>query len=262
MKVIARILLIITAIPIFVLLVISVNIKFQFLNSNFWIQSFNRGNVYKQLSEDLKGRLQERTVEEGGNASDVEDLSSLISENNIKIFFEENIKSVILYANGKSPEIIVTFPFSNNLWNLSQTMKLSDFLKENNIEIINPSDIQKISNIGHISTAVFILLAIFSIAVCILLFVLTNKGSHFTCLGLPFLFSGIIFIFLYAAGIFSGNILLNEFVGNSNVGKSMTAIIAMPIIDKLSTVWLWTGFLFIVSGIVLFFIKKPANNQR
>ena len=89
MKFVSKILLIILSVPILVLCVLSINVRLQFLSSDFWIGTFEKADVYTQISTSLSSRLLDKVVAGGGKGSDVAVLSSLISPNILKIFFEE-----------------------------------------------------------------------------------------------------------------------------------------------------------------------------
>lgn len=261
MKVFAKILLTFLAMPVFLLLILSINIRFQFLDSEFWTNTFEKGNVYQKISNKIDSSLESSTIGSGGMADDVTSLSSLVSEENIKVFFEENVKSFTEYANGKSSEIMVTFPFSNNIWNLSQKMELTQFLKENNIGTVNKEDLKNISRFGTwswMATSSLILAIIF---IYTLLYLLTDSGKHLISLGLVSLFSGILMVAFFAAGKFGSSIISRDFIESTNLGKSIIAIVSIPVIKAVAVIWFWAGIAAVILGIILFFVKKPVYNQ-
>lgn len=262
MKILANILLAIIPIPLLILLVLSVNIRFQFLEYDFWINTFKKGNVYQKVSDKIRDNLELNAIKSGGTANDVIDLSSLVSADNVENFFEDNVQNFLLYANGKSPEIMVSFPFTNNLWKTSSKIELKDLLEEFNIEMVSQNDIQALSRFGTISSALTFGLSLLLILNILLMYVFTKSGKHLISLGVSFTFSGIMTIACFIAGKFAVEVISRDFSDNINIGKSLSVIIATPVIDNLVQAWLWFGIFFLVTGMILFFLKKPANNQK
>lgn len=262
MKVLANILLVITTIPLFLLFVFSINLRFQFMNADFWMNAFKEGNTYQTVSDQIKNNLESNAIKSGGLAGDVIDLSNLVSVDNVESFFEDNVQNFLLYANGKSPEIMVSFPFSNSMWDLSSKMKLTDVIEEYNIEIINPSDIESISKYGKISWVATITLFVLTNLSIFLMYILTKPGKHLVFHGITLTLSGIIMTAIYVVGRFVSEVVLKDYSIGANIGKSLFAIIASPVIQSAVQTWLWFGASSLILGIILFFIKKPANNQK
>ena len=249
MKVLGKILLTVLAIPVFILLILSINIRFQFLNSKYWIGAFEKGNVYQKISNKIRNSLEIGAIEGGGQASDVTDLSTLVSEENVKVFFEENTISFVDYANGNSDKVMVTFPFSNNILDLSQKMELTEFLSENNIEIFSGVDIKNISQFGKWSWIAMNVLLLLTLLIYLFLYLLTTPGKKLSPLGMSALLSGIFTLAVFAAGQFANSVIERDFVGNSNIGKSILAIVAVPVVREVSLVWLASGIFCAMNGL-------------
>ena len=262
MKVLANILLTFVSIPLLILLVFSVNIRFQFLKYDFWINTFEKGNIYQKISDEIKTNLESNAIKSGGKANDVIDLSSLISADNVEKFFDENIQSFLQYANGKSSEIMISFPFTNDLWKASSKIKLTDLLEEYNIETVSKTDIQAISKLGKLSWAVTLSLTFLIFLIIFLMYIFTKSGRHLVSLGISFTFSGVVAIACFVAGKFAAEIISRDFSSSTNIGKSLSVIIAAPVINNSVQLWFWFGISFLITGIILFFLKKPANNQK
>lgn len=271
MRFVARALLVIIAVPIFILTVLSINIRFQFLSSRFWINTFEKGNIYSQISENVENRLISKVVAEGGGKSDVALLSNLISPTSLKDFSEKNIRNILLYANGKSSQIMVFTPVplgkipegfgKNNLENFSEEIPLTDFLKGFDISGIGESDIQAISDFG---TWAWILTAgSFSLLVLalVLAYLTTNSGKHLITPGMALILPGIFMLTAYLVGSFAGRVLTDDFRESTNVGTSLAAIIIPPVIQNVVQIWIWFGTFAVILGILLFFLKKPVYND-
>lgn len=272
MKFVAKVILIILSIPISILCILSINIRFQFLSFGFWANSFERGNVYSQISKSLEDRLVAKVVAEGGRKSDIGVLSNLISSSGLKNFFEENAMGVLDYANGQSSEITVFAPnlmesskegFDiGDLGSLSQKMRLSDFLKEYNVAGLSESDILIISKFGIWSWMLLGVSFTLLILVLALIYLLTNGGKYLKAQGVALTLSGSLILIVYFAGTFLSKLLTERFVGSSNVGASLIAIAAPPIIKNVLQIWIWFGVSAVFLGILLFFIRKPVYNYK
>jgi len=242
------------------------------LSSDFWIRTFERADVYTQISTSLSSRLLDKVVAGGGERSDVTVLSSLISPNILKTFFEENIKSTLLYANGKSSEIIIFMPFSadsilrgvkaEDLGNFSEKMTLNDFLKKFNITEIDEKDIQIISKFGIWSWLLVVSSSLLLALVLVLTYILTGVGKRLTTMGIELTLSGICVLAVIFLADFIVRSFMESFTGSTNVGTSLVAIIAPPVIENVAQVWVWFGISSLILGVLAFFIKKPDNSIR
>lgn len=271
MKIVAKILLILISIPVFFLCIISINIRFQFLESGFWINSFEKGNVYSQISTSLKDRLIAKVVANGGKGSDVADLSSLISPRNLRLFFENNAKSILTYANGGSKEINVFVPLAaesvpdgadlKDIESTSRQMSLKEFLKEFNITIFAESDITYIAKFGFWSWVFTSVSFALLILIFILIYSLTKAGSRLTAAAVSFSLSGILAGVVYFTANALSSTLSAKFINSPNIGRALAVIIAPPIVANVAQIWLWFGVSGLILGILLFFVKKPAINK-
>ncbi len=259
------------AAPIFILAVLSLNIRFQFLSLGFWINTFEKGNVYSQISENVENRLVSRVVAEGGGKNDIALLSNLISPDSLKNFSEKNIKNILLYANGKSPQIMIFTPVplgkipegfgKNNLEDFSEEIPLTDFLKGFDISGIKESDIQAVSNFG--TWAWILTFGSFSLLLLVLAlaYLATDPGRHLVTPGMALILPGIFMLTAYLAGSFAGRVLTEEFRQSTNIGTSLAAIVVPPVIQNVARIWIFLGASAFVSGVLLFFLKKPVYND-
>lgn len=271
MKIIAKILLTILIIPVFLLFMFSINLRFQVLTPNFWMSTFNRGKVYSQISLYLNNKLESTVLAEGGKVGDVKTLSNFLSEESIKRFVEDNLVSFLTYANGRSKEIVVTVPFAattlpdnyglNDLGSTSQKMTLSGFLKQFQINGISDSQIQSISKYGYWSW----LFTVFSFVLFVIIFgleyLLTNAGRRLVVPGIGILLSGVVALILSVGGNYMSGEFMMKFVGSANMGTSIAAILLRPLVTNVVQIWTFFGLSGIFLGILLFFIRKPAINK-
>jgi len=263
MKFTAKFLLTVISIPVFILLMLSINIRFQFMSSKFWIDTFAKGNVYSKISTVITSKLESKVSDEGGVKSDITVLTDIISPLNVKSFFEENIRSILSYANGKAIVIEVyappLAPTSKDI--TLEKMSLSDFLSEYNISGLNQNTLQEIAKFGiwswlffSASLAVFLLIMTF-------MYLLATPGSHLGGMGVVLILSGALAVAFYFVLNYSAVLLVNNFTGSANIGTAMGVIAAPPVILEAVRIWGITGVLALLTGIVLFFLKKPAKTN-
>jgi len=271
MKFVLKLLLIILGIPVFLLFVLSVNIRFQLLSPDFWIGTFRNANTYSQISQSLSIRFVSRVVAEGGKVSDVELLSGLISPESISGFTEENISNLLTYANGKAPQLIVYMPLSlqgiaknadiTSINDLSQRMTFDEFVREYSIQDISQSDIVVISRFGMWSWIAFATSAILFILIVYLIYLLVPGGKRLVAPGILLLICGLLVLGGYFVGKSTATQLTANYLLSADIGQSLMAIIFPPLIYNLVHLWVWFGGIGTFLGVLLFFIRKPAINK-
>jgi hypothetical protein len=270
MKVVAKILLTILTIPILLLCILSINIRSQFMSSGFWINTFEHANVYSKISNSIENRLTPRVEAEGGKWSDIGELSNIISAKSIKNIFEDNIRSILSYANGRDKELMLYTPLPikdnlsqedlNNLDNYSEKNTVGDFIKEFNITSVNESDFKIISKFGIYSWIFTAVTYVLLLLILISGYLITSYGKHFISLGISLILSGTVIVGGYILGIISADILTSRFTQSTGIGTSLVAIMAPPVIFKITQIWIWFGVSTIIIGVMLLFMKKPVYN--
>lgn len=271
MKLIGKIFLTIIMVPLFVLFMISINIRFQFLSANFWTNTFERGGVYLQLSLYLKNKLESNVVAEGGKLSDIATLSNLLSEDSIKRFVEDNLTGFVNYTNGRTKELIVSVPFTatslpegfgvSDLGSTSQHMTLSGLLKQYQIRGITDAQIESMSKYGYYSWLFTIVVFVLFTGTVILQYLLTDHGRRLVALGIGLLIGGLFALAMSYFGHYMGQTFASGFVGSSNMATSIAAILIQSLSKNIVEIWLFFGISASVIGILLFFVRKPANNK-
>lgn len=267
MKLFAKILLVILSIPVFLICLISVNIRFQFLNSNFWIDTFRKSGVYEALSLSISKDLAVKTIDSGAKITDIYPLTSFASASTIDTFVEKNIIGVTDYANGKTVKLKVYAPKINkvndsvSVNSYFEEMSLEDFLTEYNVTNVRESDFKTISIFGKLSWALVITSVILFIAIVSLEYLLTNSGARLIAIGISMTFSGILSLVLYYFFSFVSKSFLENYNGNTSIGTVMVTSVFPPLIYNIVQIWLWIGVSVGIIGFLLFFIKKPAKNK-
>lgn len=94
---------------LFIIFLASLSLKFQLLNSSYWINSFEKNNVYPGLSKVLEKGLES----EGPGIK--------INDKILKNVFEKNIVNALDFINGKTEDLIFMLPqgnfnFKNQQW--------------------------------------------------------------------------------------------------------------------------------------------------
>jgi hypothetical protein len=80
--------------------------------------------------------------------------------------------------------------------------------------------------------------------------------------GIALAISGLVAMAIYFMGELTSSTLSVDFVGTTNLGSALLAILAPPLIQNTIHIWIWFGISSIVLGISLIFIKKPAYNKN
>lgn len=267
MKIVAKIFLTIVFIPIFILFLFSVNLRFQFLVPSFWQKGFESHYTYSKLASSISKSLESQTIAEGGRASDVEILTDLVSAENLKDVVSKNISNVLQYANGRSDEIIVYIPvskipkalLSKNFTVIKEQMKLTDLLKEFNMTGIPSSQVHLISKAGIFSWIFFGITSILLILLMYLLYRLVDSGKRLVAPGVALVLSGLSASIIAASGTIIRINWDKDLAVSANLGDSIIGIVAPPIIQGIFSAWSIFAVGTIVIGSVLFFVKKPVS---
>jgi len=139
-----------TVITIIYLLILT-TLVFFLLNPRFYQNSFSKPGVYKNLEKGLKAyarnslRMELAQQNKSYNNltvgqrkeidTQIEKLLTPISEENIRDFSDKNIQNILIYANGKTPELTIYLPIMK--WGLPKESieRLPDYLTTENINV-------------------------------------------------------------------------------------------------------------------------------
>lgn len=263
MKFIAEFFLTILAIPVFIILVLSINIRFQFLSSKFWIDTLEKGNVYTKISGVISDNLESKVVAGGGGKSDVVLLTNMISPLNVSDFARNNIQSVISFANGKENELSVYVPSFNLSGTPNPLEKISfmQFAKDYNISGVTQKDLDTLSKFGLWSKLLFGASVFLAVLILALLYLLAPHGKHLGGMGTALVISAVVTEGGYFLLNYFSRLLTDNFTHSSNIANAFGAVIAPPVIAETVKVWAAAAILMFVLGILLFFVKKPAKTN-
>lgn len=269
MKFFVRTILVIIYIPIFLIFLFAVNLRFQLLTPSFWDKTFSSGDTYSKLSESINKNLESQTIAEGGRASDVKILTDLITPENVKDAISRNINNVLQYANGKTKELTVYIPvnkipetlLSKNLNKVKTEMSLTALLKEFNVSGISASQIQLISRVGSVSWLVFITTSLLMVLLFYLLYISVGFGKRLVAPGMALIISGIVALFVVGAGTVIQINWAKDLAGSPNMGDSIIRMVVPPIIQSVLRVWLYSAVVVLILGFALVFVKKSEYNK-
>lgn len=267
MKIIAKLILTLLFIPVFLLFILAVNLRSQILAPSFWEKTFDINNTYSKLSISISKNLESQAEAEGGRAGDVKIFTDLASPENLKDAIDKNIYNILQYANGKSKEIIVYVPVNkiprelllNNFGGVTENMKLSDVLKEFNVSGITDAQILMISRTGTAAWIFLLATAFLIVLILYFLYLLVDSGKRLVTLGVPLILAGGIVSLASLLGAVIRVNWVKDMVDNPNLANSLIGTAVTPLFQGVLTVWTLFATVFIVIGFVLFFIKKPYN---
>ena len=267
MKFLIKLLLVILYVPVFLIFIFAVNLRFQLLTPSFWDKSFSSESTYSKLSVSINKNLESQTIAEGGTKGDVRILTDLITPENIKDTISKNINNLLLYANGKANDLNVYIPvnkipeslLSNNFNKVQTEMSLTELLKDFNVQGISASQIQLISRAGYISWLGFIISSILVVLLLGLLYIFVGVGKRLVAPGMVLVISGITALLVTGAGTIIRINWTKDLAGSPNMGDSIIGIVAPPIVQGLLNVWLYFAAASLILGFALFFVKKPVK---
>ena len=251
----------------FLLLILAVNFRLQFLSASFWQSNFNTNNIYAKLSSSISKDLESQTVAEGGRVSDVKPLTDIVTPENLKDVIGKNIVNVLNYANGKSPDLLVYIPvskipkslLSKSITGLKEQMKLSDLVKQFNVEGVSLAQIQAASRFGIIAWMLLIVTLLFLALLFYCIYLLVSPGKQLVAPGLAFILSGITIYLFSRIGNAVQTSLANDLSSSQSLGNSIVRIIVPSIIRGFLSVWTLSAIIATILGIILLFFKKNAR---
>jgi hypothetical protein len=269
MHFVLKIILTIIFVPLFLILLIAVTFRFQFLVPTFWENTFSTSNTYSNLAVSINKNLVAQTISEGGSRSDVNILTDLITPENLKDVINKNIVNVLSFANGSAKEIIVYVPINKipkslltkNFGSISDQMSLTTLLKEFNVSGITPAEIQMVSRLGISAWVFLITFTAITVLVLYCLYLLVDQTKRLIAPGVALILAGVAGMVTYLLGTVIRINWTKDLAGSTNTGDSIIGTVAPPVIGAVVRVWLIYAITLIILGIVLFFIKKPGYNK-
>lgn len=260
MKIIAKIVLNILFVVIVILFSISLTLKFQILDANFWKNTFNDNGTYSQLSVVIKNNLESQVVTGGGSKGDAAALTDLVTPANVKDVIENNIDNLLGFINDGTKDIFVYLPVDKipaeflpvTKNKISEETKLQDLLNEFNIQGVSAVQIEQIKTIGMVANVTLILSIIVMVGI---LFALNLSGLTLFFGGLFVGVGAIIIVFLE-------NAITLGLSSEQNMVVVILRIVSPPVLQKISSFWLPESLIMIVVGVILLFIKKSYTKSK
>lgn len=270
MRVAGSILLIIFVVPFLLLGVLSSTVKFQLLNSDFWLSTFEKNNVYSRIAEEIKTSAEMQVEKKGGSLKDAKVLTDLITPTNLKDIISKNLTYTFDYMNGKANDFNAYIPVSKLPRDLlpvtvagrSDTVPVETLLSEYNIRGVNKNQIWLLGNTGVWLTRLFVVDWIIVIILLLSLFFLTAPGKKFWNLGVTFVLSGLLLLGSFGFLEVIRSSMLTDWPKSSEPSQHILGTFLPFLLQNILIVWLGTGIFLVICGIVLFFVKKGVYNIR
>jgi hypothetical protein len=268
MRTASKILVIALFIPLFLIGLLLSNIKFQALNTDFWLNTFEENRVYENLANSLKVSSDIKIDEGGGSSKDAEVLTGLITPENIKEIASNNLVNLLDFMNGKSERLDVYVPIGKlpkdlvptNIGSKPDTIPIKQLLRSLNIQNISDSQIAGVSSTGLWVSILFFTDAALLLICLFLLFVLTQKGKRFWGMGTALLLSGItsLLVFLFGGAIRKS--MFTDWQNSTEFSQLVLSSFAPFVLENFLTIWLIAGLTAVIIGMMLFFLKRPVYN--
>lgn len=258
MKTFLKILLTILFIPVFLVFLVLLSFKFQLLNSNFWTTTFEKNNVYQNLENIIPKVMDSQAKTDGGELDiDTKVLTSILNKENLKIFFEKNIKFTLDYLNGAGSEWVIFIPREVLPKNL-----LPNFLMESD-EIPAKTLLSFFSRgrgdpfeipyqVPLTGRSVLLLLSVW----IIILISLSLLLHRLRILNVSLFASGFTALLLSGAVILFSKVIEVEWFKEGEPSQLILGTIGPPIARGVVEVWLIIGATAIISSFVLGYLQK------
>jgi hypothetical protein len=269
MKITAQVLIIIFFVILFFIGLISATFKFGLLDYNFWQNSFGKHDVYQNLATVSKSSFESQINKEGGNKNDIRILTDLITPENAKDVVDNNLRNLLNFTNGASPQLNVYLPIDKvpknllpkNIIGIKSEMPIADLLAKFNFQNQQNLQLQNLSHLGIYATYFFGGCVFFLLLLLIFFILLTEKGKRFIGLGVAFVLSGSLTFFLANVGVGLNAVLSDDLINNSSITTVFAGTIFPPVIREILSVWQILGLILLCVGFILFFVRKPKYNN-
>lgn len=208
---------------VFAVFLISLSLKFQLLDANYWINNFDTYNVYPGIAKVLQ-----KGLEKGDTANQQFDTLAL------KELFDQNAVNILGYINGQKETLTLT-------------------IQGKNISIQNLGRMQGIKGIGQYAILIFAVSSIFVLLLGFLLAKFAPVGLIITPI-IVFLFIGYL-IYVYANSY-------QIFIHGHEPSQLLIAYVAPALFNDIFKVWISFSALSLGLGIFLISRYNKSHVKR
>lgn len=268
MKLIGKIFLVISFIISYVFLLVSVTAKFQLMDTNFWIGTFNESRVYEKVGPTLAKEAQKSFLEAGVNKAEAAVVSAFFSTTSLQSFTEKNIVLILDYVNARSNNLVVYFPVKQVPKDIRESLGLtSDQIEVK--KLISTFGSQgspfgdeifiQLRTLGSYMTISFVVSLISLIIHLPMLYKLETPEKRLVTIGSSFVLSGILTLVLIVyANVQLGNVAKDLTLPGKEGGQIILGTLIPPLTLSISKLWAILSVVTIIIGVLIFLIKKPA----
>lgn len=266
MKIVIQILLILLIILVFAVFQIGSVFKFALLNSNFWIMSFTRNNVYTSLSKVIKNSFELQVTKDGFDKNEARVLTDLITPENTKDFVNNNLINLLDFTNGKSAELSVYIPISRtpkdilpkSISTLNNEMTLEQISEKFNVTGLDKLPLKELNSVGRVLGYLVLVSGLLLVIMFVLLILLTESGTRFVAAGVSLIMSGTISIIFGLGLIRVSNVFKSQVAMQNNLNNEVAKVILPNLLSDLNMIFLISGIGIVFFGLLISFLKKPA----
>lgn len=270
MRVLGSVILIILLIPTLLLGILAGSIRFQLLNSNFWLTTFEKNNIYSRVASEIKKSAEDQVEKEGGSVRDAKVLTDLITQENLKDIISKNLTYSLNYMNAKTPQFNVYIPVSKlprdlltaNISGKVDTISLETLLSDYNVKGIDKNRIWLLGTVGMWATRLLIVDWVIILMISFSLYFLTVPGKKLLNLGIGFILTGVLLLGAFGFLEVIRGSMITEWPKGNEASQHILGTFLPYILRGITIVWLVIGVLLLLGGIALFFVKKPVYNKR
>lgn len=260
--------------------------KFLLLNNSFYIHSFEKEGVYKNLAKGVKYAAKEMFIDQLSGTENYDNLSLgerqsmeaqvntyiyFISEENVGNFVGVNLKNITEYLNNGSDLFYFYLPIDR--WNIpnDSLKQIPEYLKTTNISMIDilkqtnnytSENIRLLEELKMFSKYNILLIAIGIILQSFLIFfyvLISKRGQKFKSIGKLFTSLGIAVLFISWILFTAQNIFSEGLAFKTGWAEILAGTLLPVFIKPLVITFSISGIFTLITGIILY--NKNDNNQ-
>ncbi len=250
----------------FLVLLISITAKVQFLDPNFWINSFREASAYSRLDDVLAGAVQKSLTEEGASKKEAQQFSSFFTSSNLQSFTERNIVNVLDYVNAKTSSLVIYFPldqipreFREELNITSDQISINKLISTFGRESTPAGEelFIQLRTMGNYLTISLVVAAIFVLIHIFLLYKIELPGKRLVALGVSLIVSGAVaLLFAQLLNIQTTNMAADLTTPDKELIQIILGTLAPPLVSNMTKLWTYFAIGAIAAGIACFFLKR------
>lgn len=268
MKMVGKSLLVILFIPLFIIFLAATSVRFQLLNQNFYIGSFEKHSVYQQTSDNLKNLIVESYGQEAVSSKQIKTYTDLLTPDTLKLFIEKNIQNIFNFLNYQTPELTVYIPIDK----IPATLLPPNFvLKQDSVPLstfmgyfgrpgatIDPIFLQRARLVMTGSFVLWVVSLLLVIGVLIFQAKLTEKDKRYVSPAVTLIIAGVVSLIAIVIINLLKSTVAEEWAMSVEPSQILFGPIVFSLVSSILTLWTYMTIAAIFLGGAFLFFKKEV----